>query len=189
MADKPQVFPFRRAETEEPSKKTAWRRLETAVGERAEPDDAENKPLQVWQKEFWGKNIRVPDVGPVDIFCLAAGVLLGKAEVLGGLLPRRRSSATAILRLFCWVPCCLAVCWLWEKGPGCIWRQPRWRLWCCICGRGMKNAIGLRCRWFARRRLSRLGLWAKCWPVHFQPTICCWCALRAVLRLGFHWFC
>ena len=38
MADKPQVFPFRRAETEEPSKKTAWRRLETAVGERAEPD-------------------------------------------------------------------------------------------------------------------------------------------------------
>ena len=79
MADKPQVFPFRRAETEEPSKKTAWRRLETAVGELAEPDAAENKPLQVWQKEFWGKNIRVPDVGPVDIFCLAAGVLLGKA--------------------------------------------------------------------------------------------------------------
>ncbi len=101
MADKPQVFPFRRAETEEPSKKTAWRRLETAVGERAEPDAAENKPLQVWQKEFWGKNIRVPDVGPVDIFCLAAGVLLGKAEVLGGLYPFGVAFAAAAVISYC----------------------------------------------------------------------------------------
>ncbi len=101
MADKPQVSPFRRAETEEPSKKTAWRRLETAVGERAEPDAAENKPLQVWQKEFWGKNIRVPDVGPVDIFCLAAGVLLGKAEVLGGLYPFGVAFAAAAVISYC----------------------------------------------------------------------------------------
>ena len=85
MADKPQVFPFSRAEAEtEPQAKPRARLWEQL---KKDKEDAEGQELPIWQKEFWGKSIHMPDVGVVDIFCLVAGVLLGKAAVLGGLYP------------------------------------------------------------------------------------------------------
>lgn len=99
MADKPQVFPFRRAEAEtEPQAKPRARLWEQL---KKDKEDAEGQELPIWQKEFWGKSIHMPDVGVVDIFCLVAGVLLGKAAVLGGLYPFGIAFASAAVVSYC----------------------------------------------------------------------------------------
>ncbi len=99
MADKPQVFPFRRAEAEtEPQAKPRARLWEQL---KKDKEDAEGQELPIWQKEFWGKSIHMPDVGVVDIFCLVAGILLGKAAVLGGLYPFGIAFAAAAVVSYC----------------------------------------------------------------------------------------
>ena len=86
MADKPQVYPFRRAEETEQTKKQGpgLKRLTDKLltakpGQTAAPHTYE---------DFFpaGKKIFL-DIGAVDIFCLLAAFLLGKAEVLGGIYP------------------------------------------------------------------------------------------------------
>lgn len=88
MADKPQVFPFRRAEE--------------AAGEKQNTaNKGFYKHLDKTEGEFWGKGLRLPEVGPVDWCCLAAGVLLGRAEVLGGLYPFGLAFAAAAQVSYC----------------------------------------------------------------------------------------
>lgn len=97
MDCKPQVSPFRRKEAEkEPQTKPEgkfWGRKSKA--------EAEGPERHVWQKEFWGQSLHWPDVGVIDIFCLVAGVLLGKAAVLGGLYPFGIAYAAAAVVSYC----------------------------------------------------------------------------------------
>lgn len=91
MADKPQVYPFRReAETEhkDEGKKRGFRLFQSK-----KPESPEEK--------FWGKNRVLPDIGAADVFCLAAGFMLGRAEVLGGLYPFGVAFAAAAVLKYC----------------------------------------------------------------------------------------
>ena len=74
MSDDQQVYPFRRAE--EPGQKVKGRGPQKA----ASSDNGQ-------EREFWGKAGVLPEIGAVDVFCLVAGVLLGRAGILGGLYP------------------------------------------------------------------------------------------------------
>lgn len=96
MADKPQVYPFRRAEDEEiqqPGKRGfSLRRLK----ERARPERE-----YTYEEKFWGGANLFSDIGVVDILCLIAAFLLGRAEVLGGLYPFGVAFAGAAVLKYC----------------------------------------------------------------------------------------
>lgn len=77
MADKPYVYPFRR-QTENDSTHEAGKHKGRAL-----------KPHPL------------PDIGPADVFCLLAALLLGKAEVLGGLYPFGVAFAGAAVLRYC----------------------------------------------------------------------------------------
>ncbi len=86
MAENPQVYPFRRAEEPEPGGK--GRRHKQQTEQQGGPKNAElPRDSESRSREFWGRSSILPEIGPVDVFCVAAGVLLGRAGILGGLYP------------------------------------------------------------------------------------------------------
>ena len=84
MAENPQVYPFRRTPEQNDGKGGKCRQTGgQGVPQNARlPMDAESR-----SREFWGRSSVLPEVGLMDVFCLAAGVLLGRAGILGGLYP------------------------------------------------------------------------------------------------------
>ena len=109
MADKPQVYPFRRAAEDEhtPSHKEKYRQKifqqqnkKEAYKKEVYKKDTYKKP-PAGDDAFWGKTRCLPDIGPVDVFCLLAAVLLGRAQVLGGLYPLGVAFAAAAVIRYC----------------------------------------------------------------------------------------
>lgn len=92
MADKPQVYPFRRAEEKSQPKKRGFFKARTST----EP---------TYQEKFWGKTNPMAelfaDIGVIDVFCLLAAFLLGRAEVLGSLYPFGVAFAGAAVLKYC----------------------------------------------------------------------------------------
>lgn len=105
MSEEQQVYPFRRASEQESrdngngknskNGKSRWvkrrdgrhdgvinGRINAGIGGNIGDAEAMAK-----EREFWGRASIWPEVGAVDLFCLAAGVLLGRACILGGLYP------------------------------------------------------------------------------------------------------
>lgn len=100
MADKPQVFPFRRAEEAVGAK--AGLKAGTKAGAKAGTKAGGKRVyLDKTGGAFWGESLTLPDIGPVDVCCLAAGLLLGRAEVLGGLYPFGLAFAAAAQVSYC----------------------------------------------------------------------------------------
>lgn len=79
MADKPYVYPFRRQTENDTDHKTGGKKRKGRVP----------KPHPL------------PDIGATDVFCLLAALLLGRAQVLGGLYPFGVAFAGAAVLKYC----------------------------------------------------------------------------------------
>lgn len=96
MADKPQVYPFRREveEAEQPVKRGFKLKKDKSSGKAA-------AGKATYEEKFWGGGNIFSDINAIDILCLLAAFLLGKAEVLGGLYPFGVAFAGAAVLRYC----------------------------------------------------------------------------------------
>lgn len=117
MADKPYVYPFRRkAADDEATTRTGnadkrtgrlHKRKERRL-QNAEPAATYNAKAAkaayertAWEEKFWGGTGMFSDFSVVDVFCLLAAFLLGRAEVLGSLYPFGVAFAGASVLKYC----------------------------------------------------------------------------------------
>lgn len=98
MADKPQVYPFRRTQDEEAPQKRGF--FNGTPGRKPHRVGAASSPT-TYEEKFWGGNNLFSDIGAIDIFCLLAAFLLGRAEVLGSLYPFGVAFAGAAVLKYC----------------------------------------------------------------------------------------
>lgn len=95
MNDKPYVYPFRRKSDED----TAEARAKATTYNAGAAKAAYERSL--WEEKFWGGGNLFSDIGVVDVFCLIAAFLLGRAEVLAALYPFGVAFAGAAVLRYC----------------------------------------------------------------------------------------